>query len=190
MLSRINTLMIFMIYFKPKTNKLSDVLTKDPRLTRFDILGRALTSAFIYGYKVQDQVSCTIFIDSDRKLLVIVDPNDVRTQELITDEDAVNLLRTLMVRGKNVIEGIDYHDVIRIIHSVGYRIFYLHEGGELLRCLHKGKLAFVVGSNIDAPKPHVAHEVFSIGPLPYQVNHVITYINWLYNSGRWCLSIS
>ena len=189
-LSRINALMIFMIYFKPKTNKLNDVLTKDPRLTRFDVLGRALTSTFIYSYKVQDQVSCIVFIDSDRKLLITVGPNDVRTQKLITDEDAVNLLRSLVMRGKNVIEDIDYQEVLRIIHSAGYRMYYLHEGGELLQCLHKGKLAFVVCSNIDPPKPHVEHEVFSIGPLPYQVNHVITCINWLYNSRKWCLSSS
>ena len=182
--------MVFMIYFKPKTNKLNDVLTKDPRLTRFDILGRALISAFMYGYRVQDQVGCTVFIDSDRELLVIVGPNDVRTQKLITDEDAVNLLRSLMVRSENVVEGIDYQEVLSTIRSAGYRMYYIHEGGESLQCLHRGKLAFIVGFNIGAPKPRVEHEVFSIGPLPYQVNHAITYINWLYNSQRWCLSSS
>lgn len=182
--------MIFMIYFKPKTNKLNDVLTKDPRLTRFDILGRAVISAFIYGYEVQNQVSCTIFIDSDRKLLVLVSPSNVRTQEFSTDEDAVNLLRSLIMSGESIIRDVNYQEVLKVIHSIGYRIYYLHEEGKPLRCLRRDRLAFIVGSNIDAPKPYIEHEIISVGPLPYQVNHVITYINWLYNSRMWCLSNS
>ena len=171
-----------MIYFKPKTNRFTDILTKDPRATRFDIIGRAVISALQYGYEILKDRACIIYIDSDKKATLIVNSSNLRIKVSDSDEDVVNSLRFLLRSGEYVLYGIDYQEVLRVIHNTNYKIYYLHERGLRLKNLKKGKVLFVLGSNVDAPRPQVDHEYVSIGPLPYQVNHVITYINWLYHS--------
>ena len=169
---------IFLVYFKPKTNKLNDVLVKDPRVTRFDIVGRTVMASFILGYKVLKDTSCIVYIDADRSIAIPIHPEDVSSKVFMNDYEVTEVLKLLIHRGSAILNA-SYQEIINTIQRLGYKIYYLHEGGVRIKKLGKYRSLFILGTNIDAPKPKVEHELISIGTKAYQANHVVTYINWL-----------
>ncbi len=148
---------------------------------RLDIVSRVLLASLYHGGTVRDDVFLLAYIrDKSTECTLLLGFTSKCLPRTMYCEDEASRLLIDTVYGSSKcprLEGISFQWLLKTLNKHGYRVLILLEDGrQLLPRDLQGRIAYVLGSNVDPP-PVQGFEKVSLGPVSLLASTVVVLIN-------------